>query len=60
VGGGNGEWEPALKTITDIMKMINVKEYSQPVVSHNTDNIPATNDENAVKTLLETSEFLNK
>ncbi|MBQ8378767.1 MAG: flavodoxin family protein [Oscillospiraceae bacterium] len=60
VGGGNGEWEPALNTVKDIMKMINVKEYSQPVVSHNTDNTPAINDENAVKTLLETAEFLNK
>lgn len=59
VGGGNGSWESAYKTAKEVMKLVNVKEFALPVVSHNTDKVLAKDDLTALHLLAELTEFLN-
>lgn len=59
VGGGDGSYEPALKTAKVIFRQMNT-ELIDTILSHNTNTIPAINDHKAIDKLGEVVELLNK
>ena len=60
VGGGDGNTEKAFDTATTILKHMNVKSIFEPIFSHNTDQVPASEDSDAIKKVVEFAKELNK
>jgi len=60
VGGGDGSPDRAAETAKMLLRCMNVKESLSPVISHNTNNVPAIKDEQAVNGAKAIAEFFNK
>lgn len=59
VGGGNGSPQKAFDTAVCILHTMNTYDIHPLVCSHNTDNIPAADDEKALSELYSAANFLN-
>lgn len=60
VGGGDGSPDRASETAKMLLRCMNVKESLDPVISHNTNNVPAVEDKQAVDGAVRIAEFFNK
>lgn len=60
VGGGDGKIEGALRTAKILLRHMNVKEYLDPVVSHNTNNVSAKEDIKALENIRKMAKELNE
>lgn len=59
VGGGNGSIDKAYQTAKTILRLINCQDIHKLVYSHNTDNIPAIKDPQAIKGTQSIIDFFN-
>ena len=60
VGGGDGDPEKANETAKTLLAQMNCKEICDLVCCHNTDNVPAIEDEKAVEGVKRIAEYFNK
>lgn len=60
VGGGDGSPEKAYDTASTILRHMNVKSISEPVCSHNTNQISASEDAGAIKKAVDLASFFNE
>ena len=60
VGGGSGGPEPAIDTCRRLLRVMRAKEIAEPVLSVNTDNIPAREDADALNAARALADFLNR
>ncbi len=58
-GGGNGSGNTAVKTAGILLKQMGAKSVFDPVVSLNTDKVPASKDEKSIISICKLAEFLN-
>lgn len=59
VGGGDGNINKPYDTAKCILKLLNAKDILPPVISHNTDKMPASEDEKALSEARGISDFFN-
>lgn len=60
VGGGDGTVTCAQKTARLILRHMNMKEIAPDVVSHNTDNVNAIDDPEAMSGIMQLASFFNR